>query len=109
MFKKIMIILWPLLLVFSTIALADDTSGNQLVGLGGVAQNMMAPVSMLAGLVHGACFVIGGCFLFTAIVKYFEHRRSPMLVPMSTVVFLFIAGILLILLPFLSYFTNIGF
>lgn len=71
------------------------------IGLGGVANNMMEPVSLLSDFVSAACFVIGGGFLFASIIKYVEHRRSPLMVPISTVVFLFIAGLLLIGLPFM--------
>ena len=72
------------------------------VGLGEVAQNMMEPVGLMSDFVYSACLVIGGSFLFASIVKYFEHRRSPLMVPISTVVFLLIAGLLLIAMPFLS-------
>lgn len=78
------------------------------VGFGGVANSMMTPVSILADFVHTACLLIGMGFLFASIVKYFEHRRSPLMVPISTVVFLLIAGALLICLPLLSYFTEGG-
>jgi hypothetical protein len=71
-------------------------------GLGGVAQNLMEPVTFFSDFIQSGCFLIGGSFVFASIIKYFEHRRSPLMVPISTVVFLLIAGIILILLPFLS-------
>lgn len=71
------------------------------VGIGLVAQNMMTPVSLLTNFVSAACFIIGGSFLFASIIKFIEHRRSPLMVPISTVVFLFIAGTALVLLPFI--------
>jgi len=77
-------------------------------GLGDVAQNMMEPVGLFNDFISTACFVIGGSFLFATIIKYREHRRSPLLVPISTVIFLLIAGIILIALPFLSYAVNYG-
>lgn len=66
--------------------------------LGQVAQNIMEPVTVVSQFMMTACFVIGGSFLFTSIIKYVEHRRNPLASPISTVVFLFIAGIILILL-----------
>lgn len=72
-------------------------------GIGGMANNMMDPVGLFSDFVYTGCIVIGGSFVFASIVKYFEHRRSPLMVPISTVVFLLIAGILLLLLPFLAY------
>lgn len=68
--------------------------------LGGVANNLMAPVSLLSNFITSACFLIGGSFLFASLIKYIEHRRSPTMVPISTVVFLIIAGLLLIIIPF---------
>jgi hypothetical protein len=73
----------------------------RVVGFGAVAQNVMEPVTLLSQFVSAACYLIGGSFLFASIIKYIEHRRSPLMVPISTVVFLFIGGLLLVLLPFL--------
>jgi hypothetical protein len=77
-------------------------------GLGGVAQNLMEPVGFFSDFIQSGCFLIGGSFVFASIIKYFEHRRSPLMVPISTVVFLLIAGIILILLPLLSLITEHG-
>lgn len=77
-------------------------------GLGAVAQNVMVPVSVAYDFVSTGCFVIGASFLFAFIIKYIEHRRSPLMVPISTVIFLLIAGILLILLPLAYKVTDSG-
>lgn len=77
-------------------------------GVGLVANNMMEPVSLLSDFVNSACFIIGGSFLFATIIKYIEHRRSPLMVPISTVIFLLIAGIVLVLLPFAYLLTENG-
>lgn len=72
-------------------------------GIGGMAQNMMDPVGLFSDFVYTGCIVIGGSFVFASIIKYFEHRRSPLMVPISTVIYLLVAGALLLLLPFLAY------
>lgn len=72
-------------------------------GIGGVAQNLLGPVGLLSDFVYTACFGIGGAFLFATIIKYMEHRRSPTMVPISNVIFLLVAGLVLLILPFLSY------
>lgn len=77
-------------------------------GLGDVADNILQPISVFSNFLGTICLVIGGSFLFASIIKYFEHRRSPLTVPMSTVVFLFIAGIILVCLPFLYILTGYG-
>lgn len=71
-------------------------------GYGSVANNLMAPVGLMSDFIYSGCLLIGGSFVFASIVKYFEYRRSPLMVPLSTVVFLLIAGLCLLALPFLS-------
>jgi hypothetical protein len=88
--------------IFPMLALAKS------VGVGGMATDMMEPVGVMADFLHSACILIGGAFLFASIIKYIEHRRSPTMVPMSTVVFLVIAGAFLLAIPILSYITNNG-
>jgi hypothetical protein len=78
------------------------------VGFGQVAVNIMEPIGLLSDFVNSACFLIGGGFLFAGVIKYVEHRRSPLMVPISTVVFLFLAGLVLLGLPFLSYLSGNG-
>ena len=91
------------LLFIPVIALAYTNTG-----FGGVAGNMLEPVTVLSDFVDTACIVIGVGFIFASVVKYIEHRRSPLMVSISTVIFLLIAGILLLLLPFMSMLTGIG-
>jgi hypothetical protein len=90
-----------LLWLIPTLVFAQDESG-----IGFVARNMIEPVSLFAQFINAGCFLVGGSFLFASIIKYIEHRRSPLMVPISTVVFLFIAGLLLIGLPFVYLLTK---
>lgn len=80
----------------------------QQPGLGGVASNMLEPVTFASDFVGTACLVIGIGFILASIIKYIEHRRSPLMVPISTVIFLLIAGVILVLLPFLPMVTGSG-
>lgn len=75
-------------------------------GIGRVANSIMDPVNVVTDFVHSACLLLGGAFVFASIIKYFEHRRSPTMVTLSTVVFLFLAGILLLCLPLIAYLTR---
>ncbi len=75
-------------------------------GVGKVADNLMQPVAFASQFIYTACLVIGASFLFACIVKYVEHRRNPLVAPMSTVVFLFIAGLFLMALPFAYLLMN---
>lgn len=78
--------------------------GDQATGAGGLANEMMEPVGMFSHFVNAACIILGTSFVFASVVKYFEHRRSPLMVPISTVVFLFIGGTVLLMIPLFSYF-----
>lgn len=95
------IILFLCFICFSSIGIADG-------GIGDVAENLMEPLSLISDFVNTGCFIIGGSFLFASLIKYIDHRRSPLMVPISTVIFLFIAGLALILLPFLAYVAEGG-
>jgi len=77
-------------------------------GIGGIADNLLNPVGVLSGFIGSGSLLIGGAFLFASIIKYVEHRRSPLMVPMSNVVFLFIAGLILVLLPLAYMLTENG-
>lgn len=95
------IFVYSLLLLLSSSALAAG-------GIGDVAQNLLEPVTLFSDLVQTACLGIGGAFLFGALIKYFEHKRSPLMTPISTVVFLVIAGLVLVLIPILSFYMDNG-
>lgn len=77
-------------------------------GFGGVASNLMVPVEVVAEFVHSACMILGGSFIIAGIVRHVEHRKSPTMSPISTVFFLFLAGGVLLALPYLSYFMPHG-
>lgn len=82
---------------------------HQLVGIGGVANNLMEPVTILANFIGTIAIIIGISFLFAAFVKYMQHRVNPLAVPISTVVLLLVMGICLLLIPFLYKLTTSGF
>ena len=99
-----------ILFLLPVVAFAADNSdsASTAMSLGKVAENLMEPVGLLADFVQTGCFIIGASFVFASLIKYFEYRRSPLMVPISTVVFLLIAGIVLILLPLLSFYVENG-
>lgn len=77
--------------------------------IGDMAQTAMEPVGIFTDVMHATCFIIGGSFLFASIIKFIEHRRSPLMVPLSTVAFLLIAGTVLVLLPIVTGGVQIQF
>jgi hypothetical protein len=90
--------------VVSVVAMAAREAG-----VGQVAQHLLVhPVAYAFTFVDTLCLVIGLSFLFASVVKYIEHKRSPLMVPISTVVFLIIAGVVLIVLPLIAVLTDNG-
>jgi hypothetical protein len=83
-----------LLLLAPVIAFADTPSG-----FGGIAQNLLEPVSVLTDFINSACLAIGFALLFASFVKYMEHRRNPMAVLISNVILLLVLGIVLLCMP----------
>lgn len=76
------------------------------LSFGEVAANMTQPIEVVTGFVSVGCLIIGVACLFASLVKYFEHRRSPLHVPFSKVVWLIIIGLLLLILPFAYIITG---
>ncbi len=83
-------------------------AGWNNLSLGEVAQNITEPIEAVSGFVSIGCLLVGMACLFAALVKYFEHRKSPLSVPISMVVWLVIIGLLLLLLPFAYLITDNG-
>lgn len=77
-------------------------------GLGRLADTLMGPVVVMSDFIVTGSLLIGTVFLFASLIRYVEHRRNPLMVPISTVIFLLIAGQVLILLPMLSMFVEGG-
>lgn len=77
-------------------------------GAGAVAGNLMEPVEIVSAFVSTASIILGGSFLFASVIKYSQHRINPLAVPISTVVFLVVAGIVLVVLPLAYKLTESG-
>ena len=96
-------LVWLLIFFISQAAFALNS-----LSFGKVADNVTGPIEVVSGFVSIGCLIVGISCLFASIVKYFEHRRSPLAVPISTVVWLLIIGILLLVLPFAYMITENG-
>lgn len=82
--------------------------GFMTSGFGGVADNLMTPVTVLSDFMNGTALVIGISCLFASFVKYLEYRRNSMATPISRAILLLIVGIVLTCLPFVSHLTESG-
>lgn len=94
---------WMLLFFISSSSFAwNDLS------FGLVAQNITEPLEVVSGFVSVGCLIVGLACLFASLVKFFEYRRNPLAIQLSTVVWLFIIGLLLLILPFAYIITENG-
>ncbi len=74
----------------------------QNISLGSVSNNLLGPFSGVSRLLMVASYLMGGAFLAASIIRYFEYRRNPVQVRLSSVIFMFILGALLIGLPLIA-------
>src|SRR3990167_11486830 len=98
-FQNIFLYLALLPTLFMQQAMAASPSHGAGHDAGGVAEDMLESVGLFGDFVNAGCLMLGVSFLFASLVKYIEHRRSPLMVPISTVVFLLIGGSVLLLIP----------
>lgn len=87
-----------------TIALLAFFFGSTLVyatsGIGGIAENLMAPTEIITKVVHVVCYIVGLALLLTAFAQYKIHRQSPKLVPLTTPITLAVLGLIGLLIPY---------
>lgn len=92
-----------MLLFYSAMAFAVHHKKQPPTGVGALAQQLTTgPINFASTLLNASCFLVGGSFLLASMVKYVEHRRSPLMITMSTVVFLFLSGVVLVAIPILT-------
>ena len=87
------------ILFFIIILISSLVCAEEMSGFGGMAKSMMEPVNILSDFVSSVALILGIMFIFGSFIKYLQYRVNPLAVPISTVVFLLICGIVLVLLP----------
>lgn len=81
-------------------------AGREATGIGAFANATLGPIETLTYAITNISIILGIAFLVTAVIKYFEYRRSPMMVTVSTIFFFVVAGLILIGLPFFHLFFD---
>jgi hypothetical protein len=77
-------------------------------GVGAVAGNLIEPVQVASNFIGTASIAIGIACLLASFLKYMQHRQSPLFVPISTPIVLFVIGLILVALPFAYMITSSG-
>jgi uncharacterized membrane protein len=91
-----------------TSSTAEKTAKVAVSGIGAVAENLLIPVTVASSFLSGIAVILGVSCVFSAFLRYMQHRINPLAQPMSMVVTLAILGILLLLLPFIYKLTESG-
>jgi len=73
-----------------------------------VANNLLIPVTIVSGFLAASSLIIGISFLCASAIRFRQRRFNYMAHPLSTVLTLFILGILLMLLPLIYHLTESG-
>ncbi len=87
---------------------ANAESAPQVAGFGQVATNILEPVTIASSFMSGISIVIGMTSLFSAFLRYMQHRVNPLAQPISTVILLVVLGVILIALPLIYKLTESG-
>lgn len=94
------IIPFILLIVSSyTYALVPDS-------LGDLSDKLLLPMSLLTSALYNMSLVIGIALLFGALIQYKNYRNNPSQVPLSRPITLLVFGVILVVLPILTKFSE---
>lgn len=77
-------------------------------GFGDIANNLLVPIAMMSSFLSAASLTIGIGFLLGSAVRFRQWRRNYMANSLSTVFFLFLLGVFLLLLPLVYHLTESG-
>src|ERR1043165_2548100 len=74
--------------------------------LGDLSDKLLLPMSLLTGALYNMSLAIGIAFLFGSLIQYKNYRNNPSQVPLSRPITLLIFGVILIVLPILTKFSE---
>ena len=89
-------------------ATTATTATTAPAGFGQVADNVLEPIIIGVSFLSGISFVLGLTCLFSAFLRYMQHRVNPLAFPLSTIIVLTILGVFLVLLPWVYKLTDSG-
>jgi len=82
-----------------TISASNVKSG---ANLGTVADNLSQTSDVFKAVLNTVFYAIGFVFVFGSFIRYHEHRKNPSQTPISKVVFLLIAGLVIGFFPYMA-------
>lgn len=72
-------------------------------GVGEFANEMVAPVGLIASFITAASIMIGVGCIFGAFLRYSQFRINPLAAPIGSVILLLVLGLVLLALPMLNW------
>jgi hypothetical protein len=74
--------------------------------LGDLSDKLLLPMSLLTGALYNMSLAVGIALLFGSLIQYKNYRNNPSQVPLSRPVTLLVFGVLLVVLPILTKFSE---
>lgn len=74
--------------------------------LGDLSDKLLLPMSLLTGGLYNMSLAIGIALLFGSLIQYKNYRNNSSQVPLSRPITLLIFGVLLVVLPILTKFSE---
>lgn len=99
--KSILVkLVFAMSICYASYALSDDASGA-VPTLGDAAVNLLEPVLIVTQFMYLIYVVLGTTFVMASVIKFFERRINPLGITIMQIIFLFIAGVFMLALPYL--------
>jgi Ca2+/H+ antiporter len=74
--------------------------------LGDLSDKLLLPMSLLTSALYNMSLAIGIALLFGALIQYKNYRNNPSQVPLSRPITLLVFGVILVVLPILTKFSE---
>lgn len=74
--------------------------------LGDLSDKLLLPMSLLTSALYNMSLAIGIALLFGAVIQYKNYRNNPSQVPLSRPITLLVFGVILVVLPILTKFSE---
>ena len=74
--------------------------------LGDLSDKLLLPMSLLTSALYNMSLAIGIALLFGSLIQYKNYRNNPSQVPLSRPITVLVFGVLLIVLPLLTKFSE---
>lgn len=87
--------------IFITLLMLASFSASAIT-MSQVSDNLMVPAAMLSGLMSIACYIVGICMTFGAMMQYQVYRANPKIAPLGKILFVAATAIALLILPYFA-------